>query len=651
MKTNMLSLILSVAALPLLAGAAPEAGECPNLVPNPGFEQCDAKNNPVPWRLPQPFYTVSTNQPHGGQHCLQVVNSDPHRYVLCTAPLSLKAGQRYEISAWVRTHDVAGADNGATICVQWHDAQRKFIGGCYPAGIKGSHADWQRVQDCTGPIPSNAAGCDISCYLRKGMTGTAWWDDVCVREYRPPLIEALTTDCYRDQTEGGRIQVHVGLTLAENDLTEAQVKLELQVRDPAGRVILAGDQSILDTQSWKPGRYEVVCTVRDTAGRELGRRSLTLTRVEKFPPRKAYIDQHRRLIVDGQPFFPLGTYWGGITPEHMSIYAHSPFNCIMPYNAVGRAGLDLAQSNGVRVIYSVKDLYVGQQGIKTTEEARQRITQTVQALKDHPALIAWYINDERPLSMLAELSAHRQWLEELDPGRPTWAVLYQFDQVRGYLSSFDVIGTDPYPIPQKPPAEVLRWARTTVAQTFGCRAVWMVPQIFDWAAYRKTEPDRKQAPPTLAEMRCMAWSCIAAGANGLIFYSWFDLWKMDKPLPSDGHAITREPFAERWRDVTTVAGEIRGLIPTLLAVEPAPTPTVEAPAAIAWRIFAKDGCVYLLCVNSDDLQAATAHFHFPRALTPEETLLGKALPQGAGMDWRFDLPPLGVQMVRFSAGR
>ena len=643
---------LVLAAATSVGAGAQEKSAQPNLVPNPGFEQCDAKNRPAGWQLPQPFFSVSTNQPHSGQRCLQFANSDPHRYVLCNAPLPLKVGRCYEIGAWVRTRDVAGEDSGATICVQWHDAQGKFIGGCYPAGIKGTHTDWQHVQDCTGAIPSNAARCDISCYLRKGMTGTAWWDDVSVREYRPPLIEALITDCYRDQTDGGRVQIHVGLALTENDLTAEQVQLELHIRNPAGQVISTSPDLVLDTTSWNPGRYELICIARDKTGRELAGRALTLTRVEKFPPRKAFIDQHRRLILDGQPFFPLGTYWGGVTPEHMARYAQSPFNCIMPYNDVGRVGLDLAHSNGVKVIYSVKDFYAGHHGLKTPAEARKRITQTVQALKDHPAIIAWYINDEMPLSMLDELTAHRQWLEELDPGRPTWVVLYQFDQVRSYLPTFDVIGTDPYPIPQKPPAEALRWARSTVEQSFGCRAVWMVPQIFDWAAYRKSEPERKDArPPTLAEMRCMAWSCIAAGANGLIFYSWFDLWKMDKPKQVGGAAIKREPFEERWQDVTSMAAEIRGLIPVLLAVEPAPTPVVEAPPSVAWRSFVKDGAVYLLCVNSDDKQPATASFHFPKALTPREALVGGSLPQGSGADWRFDLPPLGVQMVRFSISR
>ncbi len=46
-----------------------------------------------------------------------------------------------------------------------------------------------------------------------------------------------------------------------------------------------------------------------------------------------FIDPHRRLIVDGQPFFPLGMYWGGVKEKELGIYAKGPFNCLMPWQS------------------------------------------------------------------------------------------------------------------------------------------------------------------------------------------------------------------------------------------------------------------------------------------------------------------------------
>jgi hypothetical protein len=190
------------------------------------------------------------------------------------------------------------------------------------------------------------------------------------------------------------------------------------------------------------------------------------------------------------------------------------------------------------------------------------------------------------------------------------------------------------------------WARQTRSASLGAHAVWMVPQIFDWVAYHEHGQAQLPHPPSLAEMRCMAWSCLAEGANGLIFYSWFDLWKMDQPTTVKGHTPAREPFDERWRDVTAMAAEIRAFIPMLLSIEPALQPQVEVPPAFAWRALAKDGATWLIAVNNDESLAATATFRFAAPFAQATARFSGAQPTGSGMEWKLILPPLGVQCVR-----
>lgn len=647
MKHRTMLLACGVLLLPVCRAApAPE-----NLAPNPGFEEQGV------WSLPKQF-SRSEEQPRSGARCLKLENSDAKKYLLAGAHPQLIPGRSYEFEAWLRTKDVKGGDNGgATICIEWSGADGKYLGGSYPHGLHGTHAEWTRVFECTGRIPTNAARFTVSCYMRRGATGTAWWDDVAIREYRPPVVEMLTTDHYRDQADGGRVTVRAGLALAENQLEASAVRAELAVLAADGQcaatgkqISLAGDAAALefDAAPLAPGAYTLRCTVRDAAGTEMGHADLPFKRVAVFPPRKAFIDEHRRLILDGQPFFPLGTYWSGAKPEELAIYAKSPFNCIMPYADIGRAGADLAWSNGIRVIYSVKDLYPClRKNLKDAAAARQTIAQRVASLKDHPGIIAWYINDELPLTMRDELAAHRQWLEELDPGRPTWAVLYQVGQLRGYVPTCDVLGTDPYPIGRKPPVMARDWTRATREASLGAHAVWMVPQIFDWNSYHKSgDKVVPQHPPTLAEMRAMAWSCLAEGANGLIFYSWFDLWKMDKPKTVDGHTPVREPFEERWRDVCAMAGEIRDLIPILLSTEAAAQVQVTASPDCAWRVLAKDGATWLIAVNNHEHDVASLAFHFTAPFAKASARLPGAQPEGAGADWKLTLPPLGVQCVK-----
>jgi len=651
MAVRLAIVVLLCSTLLPAAGQAVPPSE--NLAPNPGFEAPQGAG----WHLPKPQFTLSAEQPRSGAHCLRLENSDPQKYLLCSARPQLTPGRSYAFEAWLRTRDVQGADaGGATICIEWSDAAGKFIGGCYPQGLHGTQTNWTRVEGLTGRVPTNAARFSLSCYMRRGVTGTAWWDDVAVREFRPPVIEVLVTDHYRDQADGGRVTVRAGLALAENQLDASSVRLALAVLDAGGICVATGaagpvaaDEAAFtfDAAPLAPGAYTLRCTARNAAGAEVGHTDLPFTRVAALPPRQAFIDEHRRLILDGQPFFPLGTYWGGVKADEIALYAKSPFNCLMPYADIGRDGVDLAWSNGIRVIYSVKDLYPSlRKKLKTPAEARALIAQKVTALKDHPGIIAWYINDELPLTMHDELVAHRQWLEELDPGRPTWAVLYQVDQLRGYVPTCDVLGSDPYPLGRKAPVMARDWARQTRSAALGAHAVWMVPQIFDWVAYHEHGEAQLPHPPSLAEMRCMAWSCLAEGANGLIFYSWFDLWKMDQPKTVKGHTPVREPFDERWRDVTAMAAEIRAFIPMLLSIEPALQPQVEAPPAFAWRVLAKDGATWLIAVNNGEQAAATATFRFAAPFAKATARFSGAQPAGSGTEWRLTLPPLGVQCVR-----
>jgi hypothetical protein len=177
----------------------------------------------------------------------------------------------------------------------------------------------------------------------------------------------------------------------------------------------------------------------------------------------------------------------------------------------------------------------------------------------------------------------------------------------------------------------------------------MVPQIFNWASYKKTDEERrKQRAPTLAEMRCMAWQCIAGGANGLVFYSWFDLWRMGKTLDQGGRALVAEPFRERWADVCTMAGEIAELIPVLLSVDPPADVRLRSGGeTVAHRLYGVDGTTVLVSVNTTR-GAAEASFAVPPGATLGRLLLGSEPPILGNGELRVRLQPLGVMVCELS---
>jgi hypothetical protein len=638
------------------AGAAAADGQ---LAVNGGFE-----DQAEEWALSAEA-ELSADRPHTGLSCLKVARTDKGSYRLTAQPITLEPNRPYEISAWVRTEKVTeGQAGGATICLEWTKAGQ-FYGGEYPKGLWGSK-DWTLVK-ALAKVPADADPLvRLVCYLRRDATGVAWFDDVALRPVTDwPPVSRLCIDAYRDTTAGEPVRVVALLDLAWAGFTVAEAPARLRLLDTGGRGLAEfapGRQTLTEAEFSVPTRdlpagiYTLVCGIR-REGSLTAEKTATLKRVAAYPPRYSYIDPQHRLIVDGKPFFPLGLYlnshwdrpgeaaeskaaknarWPRSTNrEHLDLIGNSPFNCIMPYDSwkVTREDLDGARAKGLSVLFSVKDSYFGQAnayGLKSVEDERAVLEREVTRVGDHPAVIAWYINDEVGPEHEV-LWQHQKWMEELDPGRPTWAVAYR--DLDGYYGSCDVFSGDPYPIPGSA-ARVLAVTRAVMRSVHGCRAVWMVPQIFDHASYSGTYETSR--PPTLAEMRAMSWMCIAAGANGLVYYSFFDLWRI----------ADRQPFEARWADITTMAREIRSMEPVLLSADPVqqPEPVQDADGAVAWRLYAHTGKTYCVTVNSST-EAKTASLRFATVFSAAENVLGTSPARLSGQDVHLSYEPLEVKIV------
>jgi hypothetical protein len=619
-----------------------------NLVKNSGFEELNAEGRPLAWNEVKPVYTIRDGAGRNNSRGLQFENSDPKFYSFPSQKIDLQQGSQYSISVWVKTEKLMGSDNGATLCVQWNDAKGKFLGGIYPHGIRRTSDGWKLINGIA-KIPADAATMSISPYVRKGMTGKAWFDDIKVTRYIPPLVGTICSSLYRDTCDGGVVKYRVELALGAANVKMDGVKALFSVKAADDQIVLSspadfmtGDSAgiEIDTSKFKAGVYSVEFRLLADGGKLKGHAEARLKRVDKMPVRKVYIDQHRRTIVEGKPFFPLGMYWSSIKKDRLETYAQGPFNCLMPYGTQNREQVDMVHSNGLKIIYSVKGIYSGTRwapgNIKTHEQELAFIKDKVTQFKDHPALLAWYINDELPLSMIDRLNARRDLMEELDPDHPTWVVLYQYNQVRSYLSSFDIIGTDPYPIPKKPAGMALEWTRTTRDQSFGMRPMWQVPQVFDWGGYRKGKERDESRAPTLDEMRTMAWQSIAAGANGLVFYSYFDLYKMAE----------RDPFEKRWAEVCTMAGEIKSFIPVMLSIDPVPEFSWIKPSQVEGRVWSYKGETNVLVVTGGN-EPAEARILLDNSMKNITVEFGDAPEKMKFGAYRFTLDPLKPVMIRF----
>ena len=444
------------------------------------------------------------------------------------------------------------------------------------------------------------------------MTGTAWFDDVeVVRVADPPMHTVLLSPVYRGLVaEDGPEPARVRVTLNRRDYDFQPEDLQLTAslrRIGDDKTVWQADVSppqqpadqcdvVVPRQALEAGPYDLTLRLADPAGNEMQVSHHRLARATSDRQPKCVVDRHGRLLVDDRPFFPIGMYWGSINEEDIKIYADSAFNCLMPYSSPDRQQMDLAQRYGLKVIYSVKDWYASLEScpafIRAETDEEPQIRARVREFRAHPALLAWYLNDELPQQYLPRLEAHWRWVVEQDHDHPTWVVLYQYREVAAYLNTFDVIGTDPYPIGRGPASMAAEWTAETWRQVEQSRPMWQVPQLHNWANYATTGEEKQQGrTPTSDEVRSMAWQCICEGATGLVFYSWFD--------------VKRNPdvsFEQQWTGLKRIAAEIDGLAPVLLSAEPGPAVQVVGARPRWLHCLSRNhaGKLYLLAVNDGD---------------------------------------------------
>ena len=562
---------------------------CPaaELLTNGSFEDVkDGKT--VGWNVPE-HYAFADGVGMNGTRALVFENRDDKEfYKYPSAQIAFEKGKRYEYSVWAKTDGLTGH---AQLCVEWFDADGKWLSGSYQGGFGGTH-DWTQLKGATPPIPSEAAKVRVAFLVSKGGLGKVWFDDISVKPLERPVFGGLYSSAYRNLSADGKVRFQAAVNLKEH---------------PGARAVFSYKDAGGDMRSVKPtrltenaaifeieaahlakGTHPVSCDLFDRDGKRIGGGSLDFTRVNELPKRRTWFDAKHRTIVDGKPFFPLGIYIVGVNEKQFAELLTGPFNCVMPYVEPSVKQLDFCRANGIEVIYPLNSVWSWHKhrpkGVNSDDDAQTYVERVVNAKKDHPAILAWYCNDEISLEKFPQLLKRQQLLERIDTGHPTWTVLYQFGEVRGYYPTFDVVGTDPYPIPGSPIGNVAMWTRTTNDEVMGLKPMWQVPQAFAWADCRG--PERKNDRfPTREEMVNMSWQCVANGANGLVYWCYRLLYQKGKFL------------VDRWADICAAAASVKPYIPVILSDEDPPqvTGATEDLSVRAWRY---QGAVYLAVVNN-----------------------------------------------------
>lgn len=323
---------------------------------------------------------------------------------------------------------------------------------------------------------------------------------------------------------------------------------------------------------------------------------------------RCYLDEHNRLVVEGKAFFPLGFY-GGRNTEDLRRLADSPFNCVLDYGMTAqdvettREYLDEAHRLGIKIIFCVNDVYPSatyRQKLGDWVGNDAILEGVVKTFRDHPALIAWYNNDELAFDKKGEIEGYYRRIKELDPNHPQLMVHYRPGSYRTFVDAYDIVGVDVYPIPKSPVTELSGRIDLAYKETEGKKPIWAVPQTFAWYQHREPEdPDdtlgRRRLPmpkewlngraPTYDETRAMTYLALVHRAKGILYWCFYNMTY----LPD---------FVERWDFMKRIGEEVEALFPVLLSPEEMAISTEPANEAIHCLLKVADGKRYLLAVNA-----------------------------------------------------
>ena len=321
----------------------------------------------------------------------------------------------------------------------------------------------------------------------------------------------------------------------------------------------------------------------------------------------------------GEPVFPLGMYERPRDGVELSEWGGAGINLL---NCHEPGHLDLARKGGMMGWVPVKM-------IVQNDGESDALVETVNTMKDHPALAIWEGPDEavwnvfrlddrvvttRPWSkppavrrmlesrmddLVRGLERGTGIIRRLDPGRRIWlneACKTNQDALSRCLPFIDVLSFDYYPIPQGHP--IYDWDGYAInhvgrytekfARAATSKELWVVQQAFSWPSIMP-QTGRPRRYPSRDEYRFMAWDAITHGATGLL---WFGSAYEDRPAPF-------------LHDLMAVVSELDGLRAFLLSgdvpgvnvrVDPDQHPPVAGVAGFARHVESR---MLLALVNDD----------------------------------------------------
>lgn len=549
---------------------------------------------------------------YNGSPGLRAERKPGEKYGFVSVPIpGLKAGKTYKVSMLCRGENIEGEPHG--FCIEFY-ANGQYAGGLYDA--QPITKEWTKIERPF--VLKEGQEARISLYIRDKASGTLYYDNLRVEEVGnlwsvlPTRLTGLSL-----WTDDSSFEVHAAIPAGAEKNFAVLATLDLngkryeKLMTPDAKGFCSGDFgelpagagkldfTLLDMQAKRrlfSVAYDIQVRSRDMASAN----AVTL-------------DEHHRLIVDGKPFMPIGIYgaWqGSMKDEDLQRIADAGFNTLHLYGIAWhrgpgkyatdiegiRAGVDQVARFGLKLVPSLKEhLHGWNHKVDDAFGPIPVVKKVVENLKDHPAVLVWYISDEEARSRVPDIIKLRETIGAIDPNHPTWTLTCFYDDLNYYATSGDILGIDPYPIKAAHGPQSLRELQTALAEGEKTgTTIWHVPQAFNWAIIDKNMSDeefRKTRFLTPEEVRTAPLLGAIYGAKGFVFYAYYDITAMEKRAPERGE--------QDWNNLAETVKLLRDLEPWIMSTEKAPAVTVESTPAgeVCARAFVRDGKVRVVIAS------------------------------------------------------
>ena len=476
--------------------------------------------------------------------------------------------------------------------------------------------EWQELSHVLS-LPND---CDpiatIDLYLRKGIRAKVWLDDLTIQAVSRsgasvyPLNSGLLVNAKRAEIRMGASQL--GQKRPDADLAMLMNINGLQRFAPSINGVFTADFGSL-----APGEYQLQTQLLDTARKEiLSTDQYPMTVPEQQAQQGAVtIDQHGRTIVDGKPFFPIAIFSGFSRPPsvgHLKEWKAGGFNSLMYYHPIkylyidGKkatqaedilSSLDQMEKHGLKMIFSLfyQHMIKPYGNRKEFDDVRglDQVTEhVVNLVKDHPAMLAYYVSDENALDEYPAVRALRERISRIDPWHPTVTLTCVENLFEPCAKTGDILSWDYYPVRTSP----------LDRQTFDYKGFrrstdvhiphWFTAQAMQWTRDR----DKGARSPELAELRAMCYAAVIYNSKGFMFYSYPSILELMDISPGEGKKL--------WENVCSIAKELNSLSDWVLSLEKAPAVKIvsQTPEAgqteVVARAFKANGKIRVLVVSN-----------------------------------------------------